>query len=527
MKIGREEFIADVRGRFGKLAPALDERSKRLWAATEADAFGRGGIAWVSTATGIARSTIGSGLTELRAGLPKDALVNVRRRGAGRKRAEVMQPGLASALEALVSPTAPGDPEKPLRWTSKSVVKLSAELRNQGFHVGASKVAELLREAGYSLQGTAKLREKDAHPDRDKQIEHINERASEFTRRGVPVISVDTKKKELVGEFANAGREWRPKGTPVEVLTYTLFGGEQVAIPYGVYDLARNEGFVNVGLDHDTPGFAAHSIKRWWELLGAQRYPDAREIFITADGGGSNASKSNVWKAKLQELANTLNLTIHVSHFPPGTSKWNKIEHRLFSFISMNWRGKPLTTYETVVSLISGTTTRRGLKVTAELDRAKYPLGMRLPKNAMATMLNIERNVFHGEWNYSLRPASGRTDAIDCAPKQINRRAENRQRWKALFREHAASGVSQSEFCRKHGIKRPTFSKARTSVVGRTRPREITPPAEWRRLIEEQRLSGLSVSAFCRARGIEQNAFRQARRRLGLQLIQRPAGATD
>lgn len=448
---------------------------RRLWVGTEAEAFGHGGVATVAAATGMAISTVRKGRDEVRAGPVKQQAVRDRRPGAGRKRLEEKDPAIIAALEALVDPATRGDPESPLRWTLKSTRTLARELTRQGHRVGASKVAQLLRALGYSLQGTSKMKEGQSHPDRNAQFEHINARSKEFISRNVPVISVDTKKKESVGEYANPGREWQPKGKAVEVLTYDFFErSAPKAIPYGVYDVAQNNAYVNVGTDHDTPVFAVHSIGRWWTLMGSLRYPNAKELFITADSGGSNHRKSNVWKAELQEMADRYCLTIHVSHFPPGTSKWNKIEHRLFSFISLNWRGRPLTTYQTVVSLIAGTTTQKGLQVSSELDQAKYPLGIGVERHVLRG-LNLERNAFHGEWNYTLRPRTSEQRATVASgartPRDPISQAERRARWMQLISQQLQSGVSNREFCRRRNINFDSFIKARRNIVGRIRAR--------------------------------------------------------
>ena len=329
----------------------------------------------------------------------------MRRKGGGRRRHEVTHPELVPALDKLVDPVTRGDPESPLRWTSKSTHVLSAEMFAQyGLRVGDKTVGRLLRDTGYSLQAASKTVEGRQHPDRNAQFEHINAKAKSCIARGVPFISVDTKKKELVGNFKNAGQEWQPKGEP-DLVDVHDFPDDAVgkAIPYGVYDVAANDGFVNVGTDHDTPVFAVISIETWWKRMGAKRYPNARSLFITADAGGSNGYRLHAWKAELQRLADKLDLAIHVCHFPPGTSKWNKVEHRLFSFITMNWRGRPLRSYETVVSLIGNTTTVAGLVVRARLDRRKYPTGRKVSiKEILA--LKIERDAFHGDWNYVIRP---------------------------------------------------------------------------------------------------------------------------
>ena len=394
-----------VRRKFQKLKSSMDERLTRLWAGTEAESIGYGGLALVARATGLAISTVQKGRNELRAGTQKKDLVKVRRKGGGRRAIEVAHPQLVSSLRALVDPNTRGDPMSPLRWTSKSTRILSEELFvSLGVYVSDKTVAKLLRKMGYSLQAAQKTVEGKQHIDRTAQFEHINAAATDCIERGVPFISVDTKKKELVGNFRNAGVEWQPKDMP-ELVDVHDFPSDAVgkAIPYGVLDVAGNSAFVNVGTDHDTPVFAATSIAAWWRRMGKARYPDARELFITADAGGSNAARSRVWKVELQRFADEAGLTINVSHFPPGTSKWNKIEHRLFSFITMNWRGRPLRTYETVVNLISNTTNRAGLVVRAAIDRRRYPIGKKVTEKQMRE-LNIERHAFRGEWNYTLRP---------------------------------------------------------------------------------------------------------------------------
>ena len=394
-----------VRQKFRRLKGSMDERLTRLWAGAEAEAMGFGGIAAVARATGLAISTVTLGRNEVRAGARTKDLVKVRRKGGGRPRHEVAHPELVPALEKLVDPVTRGDPESPLRWTCKSTRALSAEMLSQfGLRVGDKTIARLLRERGYSLQGISKTVEGKQHPDRNAQFEYINAKAKECIARRVPFISVDTKKKELVGNFKNAGREWQPQGAPERVDVHD-FPDDAVgkAVPYGVYDVGANNAFVTVGTDHDTPVFAVASIETWWKRMGSKRYPHATELFITADAGGSNGYRSHVWKAELQRVADKLDMPIHVSHFPPGTSKWNKIEHRLFSFITMNWRGRPLRTFETVVSLIGNTTTRAGLVVRAALDQRKYPIGRRVsPKDMLA--LKIERDAFHGDWNYVIHP---------------------------------------------------------------------------------------------------------------------------
>ncbi len=386
------------------LEPTLDERMRRLWAGTEADAMGHGGVVAVARATGMAISTVRKGRDEVRVGARPEDVVNVRR-SPGKRPLEVVHPEVWPALEKLVDPVTRGDPESPLRWTCKSTHVLSSEMfAEHGIRISDKTVAKLLRAHEYSLQAPSKSVEGAQHPDRNAQFEHINNTATDCVKRGVPTISVDTKKKELVGNFKNGGREWQPQGQPDRVDVHD-FPSDALgkAIPYGVYDIAADDGFVSVGVDHDTPVFAVASIEAWWREVGAVRYPRTREVFITADAGGSNSVRARAWKYQLQRLADKLDLSFRVSHFPPGTSKWNKIEHRLFSFISINWRGRPLRTYETIVNLIGKTTHRGGLVVRAQLDRGSYPTGVVISKKDMAT-LNIERDDFHGDWNYVLRP---------------------------------------------------------------------------------------------------------------------------
>lgn len=393
-----------VRRKWRLLKATLDERARRLWAGAEADAIGRGGVAQVARATRLAISTVRKGRDEVRSGAQREDVVKVRR-SAGNRPFEEANPEVWPALEKLVDPLTRGDPESPLRWTCKSTHALSAELfSGHGIRISDKTVAKLLREHGYSLQAPNKSVEGAQHPDRNAQFEHINTKAQGCIKLGIPVISVDTKKKELVGNFKNSGRDWQPTGQPEKVDVHD-FPSDAVgkAIPYGIYDIASNDGFVSVGIDHDTPVFAVKSIEAWWKQVGQQRYPRARELFITADAGGSNSYRSHVWKQQLQRVADTLNLVIHVSHFPPGTSKWNKVEHRLFSFISMNWRGRPLRSYETVINLISNTTNRGGLVVRARLDRRPYPIGKKVSAKELRE-LNIEQADFHGDWNYLVRP---------------------------------------------------------------------------------------------------------------------------
>jgi Rhodopirellula transposase DDE domain len=392
-----------IKSRFDMLSPILDERGRRLFAATEAQAAGCGGIMAVYQATGIARSTIGRGLAELRLGA--DQLEGrVRRPGAGRKMATETQPGLLLALDELVQSSIRGDPQAPLRWVSKSQRRLSAALARQGFTAGQKLVGRLLKRLGFSLQANSKTREGSSHPDRNAQFEPINATVKAFQAAGQPVISVDTKKKELVGDFKNNGRELRPKGCPEPVRVHDFaIPGLGKAAAYGVYDIAANEGWVNVGISHDTAAFAVASIRRWWHDLGAARYRNATKLLITADGGGSNGYRVRLWKRELQALADELGITISVCHLPPGTSKWNRIEPQLFAFISMNWRAKPLISYLVIVQLIASTTTDTGLTVTCQLDGSTYEKGIKVSDAEMAS-LNIQPASFHGEWNYTIMP---------------------------------------------------------------------------------------------------------------------------
>jgi transposase len=405
------EGEAQVRDKWLQLRASMNERVRRLWAGAEAEAMGRGGIVAVARATNLAISTVTLGRNEVRAGVtPSADLARSRRSGGGRRRHELVHPELVAALQVLVDPATRGDPESSLRWTNKSTHRLSAEMFSQyGIRVGDKTVARLLRELGFSLQAASKTVEGTQHPDRDAQFAFINAKATDCLARGIPFISVDTKKKELVGNFKNAGREWQADGVP-ELVDVHDFPSDAIgkAIPYGVYDVAANNAFVTVGTDHDTPVFAATSIETWWKRMGVERYPDARSLFITADAGGSNSYRSHVWKVELQRLSDELGLAIHVSHFPPGTSKWNKVEHRLFSFITINWRGKPLRSYETVVNLIGNTTTRGGLVVCAKLDRRRYPIGRKISPNELSA-LHLARDAFHGDWNYVIHPRASRS----------------------------------------------------------------------------------------------------------------------
>ena len=398
--------IAD---KFEALSAIMDERMRRQWAAAEALVVGWGGVQVVSGATGMSPHTIRKGLKELeeRAADPSAALPErLRTPGGGRKPCLVANGELEAALERLVDPVTRGDPQSPLRWTCKSTTQLADELTRQGHPVSPSTVGRLLKAAGYSLQSNRKTKEGGKHPDRNAQFEHINATVCAFQKRGQPVISVDTKKKELVGNYRNFGREWRPQGEPEEVLVYDFIDKKLgKAIPYGVYDVTENEGWVSVGIDHDTARFAAEAIRRWWKKMGAKRHRGATQLLITADGGGSNSSRCRLWKLALRDLSIKLDLPIHVCHFPPGTSKWNKIEHRMFCHITQNWRGRPLVSHEVILNLIANTTTQQGLRIQAELDAATYPLKTKVTDEELAAV-KIKRHQFHGEWNYSIRPTN-------------------------------------------------------------------------------------------------------------------------
>lgn len=399
---------ASIVAKYAVVSPLLDERARRLWAAAESREIGYGGDAVVSAATGLARQTIRNGRAEIEAGVKITG--RVRRVGAGRPRLEDEQPGLEHALEQLIDPVTRGDPMSPLRWTCKSRAKIASALSNDGWSVSSTSVGRMLKKLGYRLQSVRKRNEGAAHPDRNAQFEHINATASKYQSLKQPVISVDTKKKELVGDFKNSGREWQPKGQPESTLVHD-FPQDAVgkAVPYGVYDMARNEAWVNVGKSRDTPQFAVASIRRWWSSMGKRAYPNASALFITADAGGSNGYRSHVWKHELQKFADDTNLLIRVSHFPPGTSKWNKIEHRLFCHITQNWRGKPLRTFEAIIELIGNTSTKAGLRVKAKLDNRNYKKGVVVTKADMKS-LALHRDDFMGEWNYELHPRSKLAD---------------------------------------------------------------------------------------------------------------------
>jgi hypothetical protein len=395
--------LTQLQRKFAPLWPLLDERTRRLTAASEARALGHGGVSQVSRACGLSRKAITKGLREMEEGtVPPPG--RVRRPGGGRKKILAHDPRLPAALDRLIDPETRGDPESPLRWICKSTRTLAAQLTRRKHPVSHMKVAQLLREQGYSLQGNRKTEEGGDHPDRDAQFRHINTQVKRALAKGAPVISVDTKKKELVGNYENGGRQWLPAKQPVKVNGHD-FPQPDIprAYPYGVYDVERNRGFVNVGTNHDTGAFAVASIRGWWRVEGRRLYPKTRDLLITADAGGSNGWRLRLWKLELQKLADETGLAMTVCHFPPGTSKWNKIEHRLFSFISSNWRGEPLRDYETIVRLIARTTTAKGLKVTCRLDRRKYPTGRKVTDEEMKRV-NLERNKFHGDWNYTIRP---------------------------------------------------------------------------------------------------------------------------
>jgi len=397
-----------IREKYQSLEPVLNERAKRLWAAVEARAIGRGGITLVAKATGMSRGRISRALAERPApeanGQTSLRETRIRRPGAGRKRIEQQHPGVLQALEALVEPATRGDPQSPLRWTCKSTYQLAEELQRRGYPVSPRTVAAWLHQMKYSLQSNRKSREVSSHPERNAQFEHINSRVKQFQEQKQPVISVDAKKKELVGDYKNAGREWQPRAAPEKVRVHDFADPELGKVtPYGVYDISHDEGWVSVGIDHDTAEFAVETIRHWWNRMGSHAYPHATELLITADGGGSNGSRTRLWKRELQKLADATGLTISVCHFPPGTSKWNKIEHRLFTHITQNWRGRPLLTHEIIVNLIGHTTTRKGLKIQAQLDTKRYETGIKVSDAEMEAM-NLTRSEFHGEWNYQIAP---------------------------------------------------------------------------------------------------------------------------
>jgi hypothetical protein len=413
----REPFVEQIGVVYAEVKAVLDERQRRLVLGAAARRLGRGGIKKVAAAVGVDPETVSRGVKEIQAGPVVDG--RVRAVGAGRPSVTATAPGVAEALESLVEPVTRGDPESPLRWTNKSTQRLAEELTGQGFAVGPRTVSKLLKACGYRLQANAKVVEGRQHPDRDAQFEYVNTQAVAFGAAGDPVISVDTKKRELVGDFKNAGREWEPVGEPAEVSVHDFPGDAVgVALPYGVYDMAANTGWVNVGTDHDTAVFAVESIRRWWRQVGADAYPSARRLLVTADGGGSNGSRLRLWKAELARFADETGLAVTVVHLPPGTSKWNKVEHRLFSHITMNWRGRPLSSHEVVVQTIAATTTRTGLRVKAVLDQNTYPTGLRITDRQMKELLrrHITRHQFHGDWNYDVSPTADDDDEALATP---------------------------------------------------------------------------------------------------------------
>jgi transposase len=399
--------VQGIESRYAALSSLMDERMRRQWAAAEAKSYGWGGLRAVTQATGMSPKTVAKGLAELKmreANPERPVPERIRRPGGGRKRITEADPELAGALERLVDPATRGDPMSPLRWTCKSTVQLASALTRQGHPVSARTVGRLLREAGYSLQSNRKTKEGKDHPDRNAQFENINASVLRFQGHGQPVISIDTKKKELVGKYRNGGREWQPEGEPEEVRVHDFMDKELgKAIPYGVYDITANQGWVSVGIDHDTARFAAEAIRRWWTKMGSKRYRGAKELLITADGGGSNGSRCRLWKVALQELANDLEMPIHVRHFPPGTSKWNKIEHRMFCHITQNWRGRPLVSHEVIINLIANTATTKGLRIKAALDLGTYPTGITVTDEELA-QVRLKPASFHGNWNYCVLP---------------------------------------------------------------------------------------------------------------------------
>ncbi len=405
--------VNEVKTKYGMLKHLLDEAAARAWAAAEARVLGRGGIAAVASATGMSRDRIRQGLREIEEGASAEPVAErrIRRKGGGRKPLTERDATLLRDLLALVDPSTRGDPQSPLRWTSKSLSELQSALKDNGHTASRMSIGRLLKANGFSLQSTRKVTEGADHPDRDAQFKHIADEANRFRDEGEPVISVDTKKKELVGDFKNAGREWQPEGQPIPVRVHDFIDKTLgKAVPYGVYDIARNEGWVSVGVDHDTAEFSVETISRWWREMGKLSYPNARKLLITADGGGSNGSRIWLWKHELQKFADATGLAVSVSHYPPGTSKWNKIEHRMFCHITRNWRGRPLESVETIVSLIAATKTRRGLRIRAKIDGATYVTGRKVSAQEIRK-LRLHRHEFHGDWNYSILPRTEDTDA--------------------------------------------------------------------------------------------------------------------
>ncbi|MFD3788722.1 ISAzo13 family transposase [Streptomyces cyaneofuscatus] len=452
--------------RFEVLLPHLDERQRRLLLATEARLLGHGGVRAVARAAGVSETTVRKGVFELEAGETTASAGRTRRPGGGRKRAEQVDPVLLPALLALVEPDERGDPMSPLRWTTKSLRILADELTGQGHPVSAMTVGRLLKDNGFSLQAQAKTLEGEQHPNRDAQFRYINEQVKRHQADDEPVISVDTKKKEMLGQLPNPGRQWRPKGDPVRVDDHSFFSGPtgEAAIPYGIYDLSADTGWVNVGVDHDTSVFAVASIRRWWQARGRHDYPRASQLLITADAGGSNGYRYRLWKAELAEFAAQTGLAVTVCHFPPGASKWNKIEHRLFSHITMNWRGRPLTSHEVVVNAIAGTKTRSGLRVEAELDTGRYPLGIAFSK-AQLKSLPIEYHDTHGTWNYTVRPDG----PCDGEPIPLTDRDAARRRVLDLLAEPALTGMTRADLTALAGKLTPELGPLREERLHRKR----------------------------------------------------------
>jgi Rhodopirellula transposase DDE domain len=444
------EVLDQLALKFGVLLPHLNERQRRLLLAAEARLLGHGGVRAVARAAGVSESTVRKGVFELEEGQEPFPHGRARREGGGRKGAGMLDPGLVPALLALVEPDERGDPASPLRWTTKSLRHLAGELARQGHPVSAPTVGSLLRENGFSLQGNAKTLEGEQHPDRNAQFRYINEQVKDHQAGGEPVVSVDTKKREQLGRLPMGGREWRPKGEPVQVEDHSFFfTGPDVeqAIPYGIYDVTRNTGWVNVGVDHDTSVFAVESIRRWWKVRGSQDYPEASRLLITADAGGSNSYRYRVWKSELAALAAETGLAITVCHFPPGTSKWNKIEHRLFSHITMNWRGRPLTSHQVVVQTIAATRTSGGLRVDAVLDPGDYPTGVAISKERFAA-LPLERHATHGAWNYTLHPAPGTSSISEGTADQPASPASRRQQMLRKLNDERLTGMTSAGLAR-------------------------------------------------------------------------------
>ena len=398
---GINEMVLKTREKYLRVSESLDELSRRLWAANESLSIGYGGIEIVARATGLSRPTISKGISDItEKKYPKG---RKRREGGGRKDLAIKNPDIATKLKEIIEPVESGNPVSSVRWISRSVRHLESDMKELGYQISYGKIDHMLHDMGYSLKGNRKTREGKSNPDRNEQFQHINDTAIKFAENNEPVISVDAKKKELIGNFKNAGKEWKPPGEVDEVNVYDfLTDAEGRAIPYGVYDIKANEGWVNIGIDHDTSEFAVESIRRWWNLMGKKRYPDAKNLMIAADGGGSNGSRVRLWKIELQKFADESHLNITVCHFPPGMSKWNKIEHRMFSYITINWRGKPLRSYETIIELIGNTRTKNGLKISADIDMGLYETG-RVVTDEDLEKINLARNEFHGDWNYTIR----------------------------------------------------------------------------------------------------------------------------